>query len=166
MAKKLQTKIKHFTLLFQRILHSVRVPFWLLEGDELNSQSPLAILCSANEIDRNYLASLSFGKDYKETELGTHWIWNAARLSKRHAPRCGLIMIQAHPKLRKLFFSNRWFFIPVFPKVLRIHQISTTHHSITCPGRIHLDIENLSRAMARIDTCEILCIYRKKTSGE
>ncbi len=114
MAKKTQTKIKNFTLLFRHILHSVRVPFWLLEGDELNSQSPLTILCSANELDRNYLASLSFGKEHKETELGIHWIWNAARLSKRHAPRCGLIMIQAHPKLRKLFFSNRWFFIPVW----------------------------------------------------
>ncbi len=91
---------------------TLRVEFWVLEGQEPGSRSPLSILCAAGEKDRNYLSGLAFGEEYRERFLCRTWLWNAKKLSGNNDGGYPMTFIRAHKSQRWLLGSGGGFSIP------------------------------------------------------
>jgi len=91
---------------------TLRVAFRVLEGQERGSSSPLSILCAAGEKDRNYLAGLAFGEDYRERFLCRAWLWNANRVSGKNDGRYAMMFVKVHKSQRWILGSGNRFSIP------------------------------------------------------
>lgn len=95
-----------------RLFRQIRPDVWILSGEEQSSRIPLAVLCSAHNWGRSYLAGLIFGASFQEEYLGRAWLWNVSKMSKKTDRSCSLMLVQVSESLSRLLGKDNWFYIP------------------------------------------------------
>ena len=94
-------------------LYYLRVPLWLVEGEEQNSHLPLCVLCGLRQETKNYMLHQIFGDHYRQRYLGRYWLWNLARAIPATCGDCSLILVRTcAPHLKRFARARDWFLIP------------------------------------------------------
>jgi hypothetical protein len=92
-------------------LRGLKAEVWRVEGTEKWSGLPISILCAAGRKNRSYLCRLLMGESFRETLLGTKWLWSVSKFLPQ-VPDCSLIVLAAEKRHLKYLHPRASFFVP------------------------------------------------------
>lgn len=109
----IKKRVVHMNWL-KKFISRYRLDLWVLEGEEPKSNTPFSILCSGKEWDRNYLAGLAFGENYRESYIGQSWFWNIKKRAQKAKQGPSIIIVSVKNSRRNFLESGSWFYIPLW----------------------------------------------------
>lgn len=98
--------------LFEKFVNKYKIDLWLIEGKEKNSKTPIAVLCSAIDQERSYLATLVFQETYSESYIGRYWLWDINKITDKTEKKYSMILLDIKKSRRKFLKINNCFYIP------------------------------------------------------
>jgi len=98
------------------IIERYRRSAWILDGREQSSGEPLKVFFAGQLESKNYFAQLVFGSEWRETDAGAVWSWNAFSKARHRYSKAGLVVAQMGHHLQRLHTGKGRFFIPCWVK--------------------------------------------------
>lgn len=98
--------------LFEKFVNKYKINLWVMEGKEKNSKAPIAVLCSAIDQERNYLATLVFKDSYSESYIGRYWLWNIKKIADKTGKEYSIMLLDIKKSRQKFLKIDNCFYIP------------------------------------------------------
>jgi hypothetical protein len=106
----------------------LRLDMWIIEGREKTSDQEMVIAFAGLEVNKNYLAGLTFGNSCRENYLGKKWLWGLMKVIRKSKFNPSLFIFNV-PYLFRIFSQSMgYIYIPCF--INGETDISTEYSSI------------------------------------